>query len=92
MEIKLSIQNILDGRGFDISITGMVVVFTALALISAFISLLPAILRIVNRIFPQEEASHAPSLSRSSHTPENEVIAAIGFALHMAKEKHVFND
>lgn len=92
MEIKLSIQNILDGRGFDISITGMVVVFSALALISAFISLLPAVLRIVNRIFPQDEASHAHSLSGGSHAPENELIAAIGFALHREKEKHVFND
>ena len=87
MEINFSIQNILDGHGFGISIIGMVVVFAALALISTFISLLPAILRIVNKIFPPEEASHA--LSRSSDASENEVIAAIGFALHTQLGKHI---
>lgn len=80
LEINLSIQNILDGQGIEISIIGILVVFTALALISAFISLLPTILRMVNLIYPSEEETHA--LSVSSDTPEDEILAAIGSVLH----------
>ncbi|MDR4496961.1 MAG: OadG family protein [Candidatus Scalindua sp.] len=87
MEVNLSIQNILDGHGVGISITGMVVVFAALALISTFIALLPAVLRIVNKIFPLGETPHA--LPRSSDSLENEVIAAIGLALHTEMGKHI---
>ena len=87
MEVNLSIQNILDGHGISISIIGMVVVFAALALISIFIALLPAILRIVNKIFPPGEALH--SLPRSSDSLENEVIAAIGLALHTEMGNHL---
>lgn len=79
IEINLSIQNILDGRGIEISIIGMLVVFTALTLISAFISLLPSVLRIVNLIYPIKDSGFP---SECSDTPEDEVLAAIGSVLH----------
>lgn len=81
IEINLSIQNILDGRGIEISIIGMLVVFTALTLISAFISLLPSVLRIVNLIYPIKDSGFQ---SKRSDTPEDEVLAAIGSVLHTA--------
>lgn len=82
IEINLSVQNILDGHGLEISIIGMLVVFTALALISAFISLLPSVLRVVNFIYPVNASSCLPG---HSNTPDDEVLAAIGSALHAAK-------
>ena len=79
---NLSIQNILDGHGIEISIIGMLVVFTALALITAFISLLPSVLRLVNLIYPTKEAG---ALSVCTDKPENEILAAIGSVLHSAE-------
>ena len=82
IEINLSTQNILDGHGIEIAIIGMIVVFTALALISAFISLLPSVLRIVNLIYPLKGPVALPELS---DTPKDEVLAAIGSVLHAAE-------
>lgn len=82
IEINLSVQNILDGHGIEISIIGMLVVFTALTLISAFIALLPSVLRIVNLIYPLKDTG---VMSERSGTPEDEVLAAIGSVLHAAE-------
>ena len=82
IEIDLSVQNILDGHGIEIAIIGMLVVFTALALISAFISLLPSVLRVVNFIYPVKASSVLPECS---NTPDDEVLAAIGSVLHAAE-------
>ncbi len=82
IDINLSIQNILDGHGIEISIIGMLVVFTALTLISTFISLLPSVLRIVNLIYPIKGTG---AQSVCTDTPEDEVLAAIGSALHSAE-------
>jgi len=82
IEINVSIQNILDGRGIEIAIIGMLVVFTALTLISAFISLLPSVLRIVNFIYPIKDSGFQ---SKCSDTPKDEVLAAIGSVLHAAE-------
>lgn len=74
------IQNIVNGQGITITISGMLIVFAALAITSFFIYLLPIFLRIFARILPVEEASHhTPAFSAP---PEDEVLAAIGFALH----------
>ncbi len=82
IEINLSIQYILDGHGIEIAIIGMLVVFTALTLISAFISLLPLVLRIVNLIYPLNDPG---SLPERSDTPKDEVLAAICSVLHAAE-------
>ncbi len=81
IEINLSIQNILDGRGIEIAIIGMLVVFTALTLISAFIFLLPSVLRIVNLMYPIKDSGFQ---LECSDAPKDEVLAAIGSALHAA--------
>lgn len=86
-DINLGIRNILDGQGIDIAITGMLVVFAALALISTFIAILPSILWIVNTIYPPEEESHAQS--GGTDIPEDEILAAIWFALHTGIENNI---
>ena len=82
IEINLSTQNILEGHGIEIAIIGMLVVFTALTLISVFIFLLPSVLRIVNFMYPIEDSS---PLLACSDIPEDEVLAAIGSVLHAAE-------
>ena len=80
IDINLSTQNILDGHGIEISIIGMLVVFTALVLISSFISMLPTILRMFNFIHQPEEETR--TLSGNSDTTEDEILAVIGSVLH----------
>ena len=79
IEINLSIQNILDGHGIEIALVGMLVVFTALALISAFIYLLPSVLRVVYLAYPLKDLCSLPDCS---DTPNDEVLVAISSVLH----------
>lgn len=79
LKINLSIKNILDGQGIEISIAGMLIVFAALTLISLFIYCLPMILRIFTFILPSEEATHGCTVAPPA--PDDEVLAAIVFCL-----------
>jgi len=71
-----AIQRIINGHGIAISIVSMLIVFLALSLISLFITLLPRILDLIAKVFPENE--------QQSNTPpvDDQIIAAIGFALH----------
>ena len=77
---QYSYQNVIDGQGISIAITGMLIVFTALVLISLFITVLPRIVSALNRRYPP-----APELSSITPTLSTDpaVGAAIGFALHL---------
>ncbi len=82
--LNYSFQNVIEGQGIEISITGMLVVFTALILISFSIALLPAILKGVATIYPLKESTPA-----NTATTEGEVLAAIGLTLFTEKTKHM---
>lgn len=76
-------QNIIDGQGISIAITGMVIVFFALSVISLFIAALPRILALFARRWPETEGHHAVrSAAPSQQTVSNEVVAAIAMVLH----------
>lgn len=51
-----SLQNIVDGQGLDLTLTGMAIVFAALMCISAFIYLLPKVLAWLEHIFPEADS------------------------------------
>ncbi len=73
-------QNILDHEGIAIAVTGMLIVFIALVLISIFIALLPKILDALSFIIPpppEPAAALQPSTS-----DDDQVAAAIGFVFH----------
>lgn len=76
------VQNIVNGQGIMITISGMLIVFAALAITSFFIYLLPIFLRIFASILPAEETSHHIPVPAFYSAPEDEALAAIGFALH----------
>lgn len=82
LELSFSYQNILDGQGFALALTGMTIVFIALLMVSAFIALLPRILVFVNRYIP-EVHHHAAPKARSRHGDDDEeaIAAAIAYAL-----------
>lgn len=75
--VKAGIARILEGEALPISVTGMIIVFFALAFISIFIGALPRILAVVSRVFPDESVKSAADDER--------VVIAIGAALHHRK-------
>lgn len=79
--LQASFQNILDGQGAGIAITGMSIVFAGLGLICLCIFLLPKILERVARIYP-EPAGHMRRPVPRQARDDSEVVAAIAFARH----------
>ena len=75
-------------RGFSIAITGLVIVFAVLILISLFIAALPRVLAIVAKVLPEIEHGHSDaSHSERSDGHDDAVLAAIGFVLHTELQK-----
>ncbi len=69
--------------GVAIAVVGIVIVFSALLLISLFIASLPQVLRVVGHFWPeandgQRESGHP----ESQVADDSDVLAAIGFVLH----------
>ena len=75
--------NVSEGNAVAISITGMLIVFTALTLITVFIAALPKILTAIEPYLPaMEDHHHAPTTAESLPTDEEKIVAAIGHVLH----------
>jgi len=89
-DFTFSVQNIVDGQGIGIAVTGMLIVFAALLIISLFISLLPRMLPLLATILPEESAHHAPSKRQAKD--DGEVLAAIGYTLFKLKANKRQND
>ena len=53
-------ENILAADGYNLALTGMLIVFAALTLITLAISVFPRVLKIVDRTWPEPQA-HAPA-------------------------------
>jgi oxaloacetate decarboxylase gamma subunit len=83
------LEAIHTGEGFSIAITGMLIVFFALAIISLFIRLLPVVLAWLEPILPKLE-SHAATERVPVHSPQGDqakLAAAIGYVLHTEMSK-----
>ncbi len=78
----MGVENIIDGQGVAVSVTGMLIVFFALMFISIFIAILPHVLKLVEKVFPEEEIEANKSLA-----PEESIIAVIAMALYEKKYK-----
>ena len=75
--------NVTEGNAIAIAITGMLIVFTALTLISVFIAALPRILSAIEPYLPVAEDHHdVPTTAESLPTDEEKIVAAIGHVLH----------
>ena len=86
LKFDLNYQNVVDGQGMELAMAGMLIVFVVLALISLFIALLPRILSVVARRYP-EEAGYRVAGSGDETTGEGEILAAIGYVLHSRAQK-----
>jgi oxaloacetate decarboxylase gamma subunit len=83
------LTNITDGHAIGISITGMLIVFAALGLISAFIAALPKVLATVEPYWPTSESHHhAPRPAEILPIDEERIVAAIGTVLRHETQGH----
>ena len=84
IDINSGMQKIVEGQGVDIALTGMLIVFIALGLITLFIVFLPNLLNIIAIAFPHKETA---GVTGEFAAEEDNVLAAIGFALHKRIKK-----
>jgi len=81
-------QAISDANGISISVTGMLIVFVALAVISLFVASLPVVLGWLAPILPKLEShGQAPSVAEQEPADNERIVAAIGYVLHRELEK-----
>ena len=85
-------EAVVQANGFAITITGLLIVFAALATISLFIAALPKLLHALGPYLPEIHSHHdqpAPSSSASSAAmggaADPRLVAAIGFAMHASR-------
>lgn len=65
-----------------IAITGMLIVFSALILISLALTALPKALAVLNQYYP-EKADHTAPPPRKSSAGDQDLAAAAAFAMHI---------
>ncbi len=73
------------GRGVSIALTGMLIVFIALGLITFSISIFPKILEILGKIYPHK--IEIRDIRRDSSEVSDETLAAIGSVLYRSIAK-----
>ncbi len=93
----MGIQNVVAGNGLGISLTGMIIVFCGLILISVFIGLLPKILELgvdgqkeKNKTTKQEASTVTPRIEADDED-ELDIVSIIGLVLHMEQERQAGN-
>lgn len=79
--LSFNTENIVAGQGIEIAIIGMCVVFGVLALLSLFIALLPRMLALVARKFPEREYQVVPQAS--GDRDDGPILAAVAYAMHI---------
>lgn len=79
-------ENVAQYDGVSIAITGILVVFAVLSVISGFIALLPRLLARLNTVLPESPERHGTSQAAASGNVESQdaaVAAAIGYAMYL---------
>jgi len=77
---SFSLDNITS-RELGIALMGLLIVFTALILITSFIAILPKALDSLKDLLPAE-VDHHHSAARASGSDDEAVVVAIGVGLH----------
>lgn len=75
-------SNVTDGDGIAIAITGMLIVFSALALITCAIAALPHMLAAIAPYLPTIAHDHKAAPPAESLPSDQERVAAIGMVLY----------
>jgi oxaloacetate decarboxylase gamma subunit len=83
---QFSLDNIANGDGYSIALSGLAIVFFALIVVTVFISILPRVLARFATVWP--EAAAVPEAKTSTAAAENDdgLIAAIGYIVHARQQ------
>ncbi|SHJ05916.1 Oxaloacetate decarboxylase, gamma chain [Malonomonas rubra DSM 5091] len=86
--MNFSWQNVIDGNGIGITLTGMLIVFSGLLLISLFITALPRVLALgeAKKQAPVQSKTAAADTGSTEPT-EDEIMAVISLVLHLETER-----
>ncbi|MFH2129970.1 MAG: OadG family protein [bacterium] len=100
-----NIQNIIQGNGISISLTGMAIVYSGLLIITVFIQLLPGILNLfteksLKKVKPAPAKSmpavetKAPESTKIpvDEDEDKDIASLIGLVLHLEQERHFRSD
>ncbi|MBP86239.1 MAG: hypothetical protein CMJ64_05920 [Planctomycetaceae bacterium] len=79
--ISFSLDNITS-RELGVAVMGLLIVFTALVLISGFIAILPRIMDSLQHVLPPEGDHHHGTATPAGALDDEVVAVAIGVALH----------
>ncbi len=87
--IHISFQNVLESHGIAITLTGMMIVFSGLVLISLFITQLPNLLSVYDRLTTRKVREKKPVAEAITDdvSPEDEIMTAIGLVIHLELER-----
>ncbi len=80
IDFQTGLQSIVEGQGVPIAIAGMAIVFSSLAIIASFITILPHLLRWVTTVVPES----TPQLPRPNGEDGAALAAAAAAAYHAA--------
>lgn len=83
LSLHFSLEPLWHDAGIPLAIMGMFIVFFALVLISTFISRLPSIMAVLDKILPQVEQLAAHSKPREGEIPD-EIVVVIAAAVSEA--------
>ena len=86
-ELNLSYQNVIDGNGIGLAITGMTIVFTVLGLISLVIAALPRLLSFLPPPAEHHGSGAAGTAAPPAQQADGALVAAIGYALHTRRQQ-----
>lgn len=93
----MGFDNVIEGHGIGIAITGMLVVFSGLVLVSLFIAALPKVFELAGRprptFAPRMQAAGEGVMGKElSLDIDPDLLAAIGYVLHAERERELALD
>jgi Na+-transporting methylmalonyl-CoA/oxaloacetate decarboxylase gamma subunit len=93
----MGFDRVMEGQGFGIALTGMVVVFVGLLLVILFITYLPRALERASRVGQRQSPRLQPAAARAaggstSLGMDADLLAAIGCVLQAEHERELLSD
>ncbi len=86
MDLAFSWQNVLDGDGLWVTVTGMTIVFLGLIIISVFIASLPRVLAYRDS-FQQKTKKEKEESEEEDERIDEDILAAISYIVWCEKEE-----
>jgi len=82
-----SLDNVIAGQGLELTVVGMLIVFSVLVIIAFCIAAIPHLLALINRFIPEREHhDHVEDMMEDLPPPplQGRDVAAIAFAWYLA--------